>query len=150
MHSDLAHIPDELYQCLQEALVHPPSTAVLEEHMPRIRDTILQLLQALREKQARLRDPPPETPSRRVSTATTTTTARSVASSPNASPRTTITSTRTSSSIPYHQQPLSLDARNQRESLPVRPQFAVDRASDADASSSAGKKTVYCFDPIAC
>ncbi|KAG0171364.1 Bud site selection protein 6 [Apophysomyces sp. BC1034] len=53
---DVARIPEDLHACLRVVLVQEPSTLVLEQHLPSIRDIILKLLQALKRKQARLRD----------------------------------------------------------------------------------------------
>ncbi|KAF7729519.1 Bud site selection protein 6 [Apophysomyces ossiformis] len=53
---DVARIPEDLHACLRVLLVQEPSTWVLEQHISSIRDVILRLLQALKRKQARLRD----------------------------------------------------------------------------------------------
>ncbi|KAI8100155.1 actin interacting protein 3-domain-containing protein [Halteromyces radiatus] len=53
--SDLSHIPHDLKQCLDAALSQEPND--LEQHLPFIRDAILQLLQGLKRKQALLHEP---------------------------------------------------------------------------------------------
>lgn len=52
--SDLLRIPEDLELCLDAALAQNPSD--LECHLPSIRDTILQLLQGLKRKQALLHE----------------------------------------------------------------------------------------------
>ncbi|KAF9917690.1 Bud site selection protein 6 [Lobosporangium transversale] len=49
--SELAHIPDDLRNCLETALGEPPSPASLEKYLPRIKAVIIDLLQGLRLKQ---------------------------------------------------------------------------------------------------
>lgn len=67
--SEAAHVPDELHACLEATLAGPPSTATLEQHLPAIRETILQLLHALKQKQSQLRhEVPPQRLPRRVGT----------------------------------------------------------------------------------
>lgn len=66
--SEAAHVPSELHACLEAALAGPPSTATLEQHLPAIRETILQLLHALKQKQAQLRHEVPQRLPRRAGT----------------------------------------------------------------------------------
>ncbi|CAG8804019.1 34696_t:CDS:2, partial [Racocetra persica] len=49
--SDMASIPQELKVCLENALREEASTSSLENHLPKIRDIIVTLLQALKTKQ---------------------------------------------------------------------------------------------------
>ncbi|KAF9976730.1 Bud site selection protein 6 [Actinomortierella ambigua] len=49
--SGLAHIPDDLRNCLETALGEEPSPASLDQYLPRIKEVIISLLQGLREKQ---------------------------------------------------------------------------------------------------
>ncbi|KAI7882382.1 AIP3-domain-containing protein [Lichtheimia hyalospora FSU 10163] len=65
---EAAHVPNELHACLEAALAGPPSTATLEQHLPPIRETILQLLHALKQKQAQLRHEVPQRLPRRAGT----------------------------------------------------------------------------------
>ncbi|EPQ31471.1 uncharacterized protein PFL1_00806 [Pseudozyma flocculosa PF-1] len=50
--SDLASVPDDLRACLERCLSEDASPAVLEVHLPRIREIIINLLQGLKMKQA--------------------------------------------------------------------------------------------------
>lgn len=52
----MLHLPDNLFACLRDTLSKEPSSATLEQHLPAIRDTILNLLQGLKKKQAQLRE----------------------------------------------------------------------------------------------
>lgn len=49
--SELAHIPDDLRNCLETALGEEPSPASLDQYLPRIKEVIITLLQGLRLKQ---------------------------------------------------------------------------------------------------
>lgn len=49
--SDLAHIPDDLRNCLETALGEDPSPDSLDLYLPRIKEIIINLLQGLRIKQ---------------------------------------------------------------------------------------------------
>lgn len=66
--SEAAHVPNELHACLEATLAGPPSAATLEQHLPAIRETILQLLHALKQKQSQLRHEVPQRLPRRVGT----------------------------------------------------------------------------------
>lgn len=50
--SDLNSVPDDLRDCLERCLSEEASPAVLEVHLPRIREIIINLLQGLKMKQA--------------------------------------------------------------------------------------------------
>lgn len=50
--SDLNSVPDDLRDCLEHCLSEEASPAVLEVHLPRIREIIINLLQGLKMKQA--------------------------------------------------------------------------------------------------
>ncbi|PWN48268.1 AIP3-domain-containing protein [Violaceomyces palustris] len=50
--SDLHSVPDDLRACLERCLSEDASPAVLEVHLPRIREIIINLLQGLKVKQA--------------------------------------------------------------------------------------------------
>ncbi|CDW98895.1 hypothetical protein [Sporisorium scitamineum] len=50
--SDLSSVPDDLRDCLERCLSEEASPAVLEVHLPRIREIIINLLQGLKMKQA--------------------------------------------------------------------------------------------------
>lgn len=50
--SDLASVPDDLRVCLERCLSEDASPAVLEQHLPRVREIIIHLLQGLKLKQA--------------------------------------------------------------------------------------------------
>ncbi len=50
--SDLNSVPDDLRDCLERCLSEEASPAVLEIHLPRIREIIINLLQGLKMKQA--------------------------------------------------------------------------------------------------
>lgn len=52
----MLHLPDDLFACLKETLSKEPCSLTLEQHLPSIRDTILQLLQGLKKKQSLLRE----------------------------------------------------------------------------------------------
>lgn len=52
----MLHLPDDLRACLNEALSKEPSSATLEHYLPSIRDTILRLLQGLKQRQSLLRE----------------------------------------------------------------------------------------------
>jgi hypothetical protein len=52
----MLRLPDNLFACLRDTLSKEPSSATLEQHLPAIRDTILNLLQGLKKKQAQLRE----------------------------------------------------------------------------------------------
>ncbi|KAH8550765.1 actin interacting protein 3-domain-containing protein [Umbelopsis sp. PMI_123] len=54
--SDLRNVPTDLYDCVNRALREEPSTSVLEQHLPSIRDIIVHLLHGLRSKQALFRE----------------------------------------------------------------------------------------------
>ncbi|KAI8578066.1 hypothetical protein K450DRAFT_248856 [Umbelopsis ramanniana AG] len=54
--SDLRNVPIDLYDCVNRALREEPSTSVLEQHLPSIRDIIVHLLHGLRSKQALFRE----------------------------------------------------------------------------------------------
>ncbi|KAF9356827.1 Bud site selection protein 6 [Mortierella sp. AD094] len=49
--SELAHIPDDLRNCLETALGEEPSPSSLDQYLPRIKEVIINLLQGLRLKQ---------------------------------------------------------------------------------------------------
>ncbi|KAI1308410.1 Bud site selection protein 6 [Mortierella claussenii] len=49
--SELAHIPDDLRNCLETALGEEPSPASLDQYLPRIKEVIINLLQGLRLRQ---------------------------------------------------------------------------------------------------
>ncbi|KAF9585936.1 Bud site selection protein 6, partial [Lunasporangiospora selenospora] len=49
--SELAHIPDDLRNCLETALGEDPSPSSLDQYLPRIKEVIINLLQGLRLKQ---------------------------------------------------------------------------------------------------
>ncbi|KAG0324730.1 Bud site selection protein 6 [Podila horticola] len=49
--SELAHIPDDLRNCLETALGEDPSPTSLEQYLPKIKEVIITLLQGLRLKQ---------------------------------------------------------------------------------------------------
>ncbi|KAG0354580.1 Bud site selection protein 6 [Podila minutissima] len=49
--SELAHIPDDLRNCLETALGEDPSPTSLEQYLPKIKEVIINLLQGLRLKQ---------------------------------------------------------------------------------------------------
>lgn len=53
---DMMHLPDDLFNCLKDALSKEPSSTTLEEYLPLIRDIILKLLQGLKKKQFMLRE----------------------------------------------------------------------------------------------
>ncbi|KAF9103268.1 Bud site selection protein 6, partial [Mortierella sp. AM989] len=68
---ELAHIPDDLRNCLETALGEDPSPISLEQYLPKVKEIIINLLQGLRLKQnlyreqyeakaARLQTPPPQ------------------------------------------------------------------------------------------
>ncbi|CAO1627892.1 unnamed protein product [Parajaminaea phylloscopi] len=50
--SDLASVPDDLRVCLERCLSEDASPLVLEQHLPRVREIIIHLLQGLKVKQA--------------------------------------------------------------------------------------------------
>lgn len=50
--SDLASVPDDLRDCLEQCLSEDASPAVLDVHLPRIRQIVVNLLQGLKAKQA--------------------------------------------------------------------------------------------------
>ena len=50
--SDLYSVPPDLRVCLEACLSEPASPAALDEHLPRIREIIIRLLQGLKTKQA--------------------------------------------------------------------------------------------------
>ena len=50
--SDLYSVPPDLRVCLEACLSEPASPAALDEHLPRIREIIIHLLQGLKTKQA--------------------------------------------------------------------------------------------------
>lgn len=50
--SDLASVPDDLRDCLEQCLSEDASPAVLDVHLPRIRQIVVSLLQGLKAKQA--------------------------------------------------------------------------------------------------
>ncbi|KAF9901086.1 Bud site selection protein 6 [Linnemannia zychae] len=69
--SELAHVPDDLRNCLETALGEDPSPASLDQYLPKIKEVIINLLQGLRLKQnlyrerheakvARTSTPPPQ------------------------------------------------------------------------------------------
>ncbi|KAK5814904.1 actin interacting protein 3-domain-containing protein [Linnemannia elongata] len=71
--SELAHVPDDLRNCLETALGEDPSPASLDQYLPKIKEVIINLLQGLRLKQnlyrerheakaARIITPPPQSP----------------------------------------------------------------------------------------
>ncbi|KAF9541721.1 Bud site selection protein 6 [Mortierella hygrophila] len=71
--SELAHVPDDLRNCLETALGEDPSPASLDQYLPKIKEVIINLLQGLRLKQnlyrerheakaARTNTPPPQLP----------------------------------------------------------------------------------------
>ncbi|KAF9153238.1 Bud site selection protein 6 [Linnemannia schmuckeri] len=71
--SELAHVPDDLRNCLETALGEDPSPASLDQYLPKIKEVIINLLQGLRLKQnlyrerheakaARTNTPPPQSP----------------------------------------------------------------------------------------
>ncbi|KAG0279264.1 Bud site selection protein 6 [Linnemannia exigua] len=71
--SELAHVPDDLRNCLETALGEDPSPASLDQYLPKIKEVIINLLQGLRLKQnlyrerheaklARTSTPPPQGP----------------------------------------------------------------------------------------
>ncbi|KAF9134313.1 Bud site selection protein 6 [Mortierella sp. 14UC] len=49
--SELAHVPDDLRNCLETALGEDPSPASLDQYLPKIKEVIINLLQGLRLKQ---------------------------------------------------------------------------------------------------
>ncbi|KAF9325253.1 Bud site selection protein 6 [Podila minutissima] len=49
--SELAHIPDDLRNCLETALGEEPSPSSLDQYLPKIKEVIINLLQGLRQKQ---------------------------------------------------------------------------------------------------
>ncbi|KAI9233109.1 hypothetical protein MVEG_10031 [Podila verticillata NRRL 6337] len=49
--SELAHIPDDLRNCLETALGEEPSPSSLDQYLPKIKEVIINLLQGLRLKQ---------------------------------------------------------------------------------------------------
>ncbi|KAM3584658.1 Bud site selection protein 6 [Umbelopsis sp. WA50703] len=72
--SDLRNVPQDLYECVKRTLQEEPSTAVLEQYLPNIRDIIVHLLHGLKIKQALFREKwaayrQPSVPSRLESTA---------------------------------------------------------------------------------
>ncbi|CAO3569883.1 unnamed protein product [Mortierella alpina] len=54
--SELAHIPDDLRNCLEMALGEEPSPVSLDQYLPNIKSIIIKLLQGLRQKQNIFRD----------------------------------------------------------------------------------------------
>ncbi|KAK3844207.1 MAG: actin interacting protein 3-domain-containing protein [Linnemannia gamsii] len=54
--SELAHIPDDLRNCLETALGEEPSPSSLDQYLPKIKEVIINLLQGLRMKQNLYRD----------------------------------------------------------------------------------------------
>ncbi|KAG2180944.1 hypothetical protein INT43_008524 [Umbelopsis isabellina] len=54
--SDLRNVPQDLYECVNLTLQEEPSTAVLEQHLPNIRDIIVHLLHGLKSRQAAFRE----------------------------------------------------------------------------------------------
>ncbi|KAF9412263.1 Bud site selection protein 6, partial [Podila epigama] len=48
---ELAHIPDDLRNCLETALGEEPSPSSLDQYLPKIKEVIINLLQGLRQKQ---------------------------------------------------------------------------------------------------
>ncbi|ORZ21412.1 actin interacting protein 3-domain-containing protein [Absidia repens] len=54
--SDLTWIPHQLRQSVMECMEQEPSTAALDQYLPRIRDAIVHLLHGLKGKQQELRD----------------------------------------------------------------------------------------------
>lgn len=50
--SDMFSVPSDLRSCLETCLSEPASPAALEQHLPRIREIIIRLLQGLKAKQA--------------------------------------------------------------------------------------------------
>ncbi|KAF9574808.1 Bud site selection protein 6 [Mortierella alpina] len=54
--SELAHIPDDLRNCLEMALGEEPSPVSLDQYLPNIKSIIIRLLQGLRQKQNIFRD----------------------------------------------------------------------------------------------
>lgn len=54
--SDLRNVPQDLYECVNLTLQEEPSTAVLEQHLPNIRDIIVHLLHGLKTRQAAFRE----------------------------------------------------------------------------------------------
>ncbi|KAF9113943.1 Bud site selection protein 6 [Mortierella sp. AM989] len=53
---ELAHIPDDLRNCLETALGEEPSPISLDQYLPRIKEVIINLLQGLRLKQSLYRE----------------------------------------------------------------------------------------------
>lgn len=50
------HLPDDLHDCLKSILSNTPSSEALEEQLPLIKKSILNLLQSIKQKQISLRE----------------------------------------------------------------------------------------------
>ncbi|KAG0315243.1 Bud site selection protein 6 [Dissophora globulifera] len=75
--SELAHIPDDLRNCLETALGEEPSPSSLDQYLPRIKEVIINLLQGLRLKQNLYREQHEAKTARLQATATATVRAKS-------------------------------------------------------------------------
>ncbi|KAG1055564.1 hypothetical protein G6F43_002491 [Rhizopus delemar] len=53
---DMHHLPDDLHDCLKSILSNTPSSEALEEQLPLIKKSILNLLQSIKQKQISLRE----------------------------------------------------------------------------------------------
>lgn len=63
--SDLYSVPPDLRVCLEDCLSEPASPAVLDRHLPRIREIIIRMLEGLKRKQQAYKDlmsVPPQAP----------------------------------------------------------------------------------------
>ncbi|KAF8943444.1 Bud site selection protein 6 [Haplosporangium gracile] len=115
--SELAHVPDDLRNCLETALGEDPSPASLDQYLPKIKEVIINLLQGLRLKQnlyrerheakaARTNTPPPQSPLAPPPTMPLPPTATPpTATPPTATPPTATTSGRTRTSLSSSRQP---------------------------------------------
>ncbi|KAG0077397.1 Bud site selection protein 6 [Podila epicladia] len=129
--SELAHIPDDLRNCLETALGEEPSPTSLDQYLPKIKEVIINLLQGLRQKQNIYREQHDAK------------TARYQASSPTTSTSPTPSTSRSKSSAAYFRQPSSMrspelegivggasTARSQSLSAGPQPTFSISTPRD--------------------
>ncbi|KAF9436713.1 Bud site selection protein 6 [Entomortierella beljakovae] len=122
--SELAHIPDDLRNCLETALGEEPSPTSLDQYLPKIKEVIINLLQGLRLKQNLYREQH-EARTARIPSNT----------APIPAPASTATTSRSKSSGSNFRQPSNVrssesDGLSRYQSLGAAPTFALSTPTD--------------------